>query len=407
MLHFDTAVCRHQTLPFFRSLSSGMNRSFFRFSASLLALALLSFQPAHASTLLIDLESNQTLLEEAPNAPTFAEPMLPLMAVYTALDFAKTSKFDLFENVPNPWFGKTQQKKGDVKPPQTVELAAILQIALMNGSKEAVEAIAPSLKLSDEEFTNRMRMTAEKLGMSSSQFSYPCGSSAPCIASAQDIARLAQALFRDFSISRVWAAQQHFDAAGLPPHATSNFLLARSPAISGIFVSPEEQNASAVVLSENPRNSGNRIRRLLAVELNSLNKKALRDRLSSLFMRAWRDYETLRVYEKGTVVAQIPVYKGNSAYVGASLQEDLFATLSREQMISSGSEAFDIRVSYSSPLVAPVAQGDLIAELMIYSDGREIAHAPLTAAETVPIGHFWTRFRDTLRIALDRDSLHP
>lgn len=385
-----------------------MPRSFPRFTSALVALAaFFTFQSTQAATLLIDLESNQTILEEAPAAPVSAEPMLPLMAVYTALDIAKNTAFDLFENVPNPWSGKVQNRKDAAESPQTVEFATILQIALMNGSPDAVEAIAPSLGLTQAEFTQRMRMSAEKLGMTSSLFSYPCTNSEPCTSSAEDIAHLALALFRDFSISRIWAAQQRFTASGLPPQTSSNFLLIHSPAISGIFIAPDEKNSCAVVLSENPRNSGNRIRRLLAVELNAPDQKALRDRLSALFLRAWRDYETLRIYDKGTIVAQIPVFKGRVRKVAGVLNEDLFATLPREQMISNGSNAFDIRVSYSSPLVAPVAQGDLIAEVKIYADGREIANAPLAAAENVPLGGFWARFRDTLRIALDQDVLHP
>lgn len=378
-----------------------------KITSKLFVLAFFAFQSTHAATLLIDLESNQTILEEAPAAPVSAEPMLPLMAVYTALDIAKETAVDLFENVPNPWGDAVKTRKDTVESSQTVELATVLQIALMNGSPDAVEAIAPSLGLSKEEFTRQMQMRAEKLGMASSRFSYLCSTSESCISSAEDIAHLAQALFRDFSISRIWAAQQRFTAPGLPPQTTSNFLLIHSPAISGIFIAPDAKNASAVVLSENPRNSGNRIRRLLAVELGAPDQKALRDRLSALFLRAWRDYETLRIYGKGTVVAQIPVFKGLKRKVAAMLNEDLFATLSREQMISNGSNAFDIRVSYSSPLVAPVAQGNLIAEVKIYADGREIANAPLVAAENVPIGGFWARFRDTLRIALDQDALHP
>lgn len=68
-----------------------MPRLFPRFTSALVALAaFFTFQSTQAATLLVDLESNQTILEEAPAAPVSAEPMLPLMAVYTALDIAKT-----------------------------------------------------------------------------------------------------------------------------------------------------------------------------------------------------------------------------------------------------------------------------------------------------------------------------
>lgn len=85
------------------------------------------------------------------------------MAVYTALDIAKETAVDLFENVHNPWGDAVKTRKDTVESPQTVELATVLQIALMNGSPDAVEAIAPSLGLSKAEFTRQMQMRAENL----------------------------------------------------------------------------------------------------------------------------------------------------------------------------------------------------------------------------------------------------
>jgi len=95
-----------------------------KITSKLFVLAFFAFQSTHAATLLIDLESNQTILEEAPAAPVSAEPMLPLMAVYTALDIAKETAVDLFENVPNPWGDAVKTRKDTVESSQTVELAS-------------------------------------------------------------------------------------------------------------------------------------------------------------------------------------------------------------------------------------------------------------------------------------------
>lgn len=364
------------------------------------ALLLLAFTaaPAAASTILIDLESGQTLLEENPDAAQNAAAMAPLMAVYTALDLMRGDEGRFTAETPNPWAA------GRAGAPKTVDVAMLLEAALLNGSREALTALPGALALTPEAFAQRMNAAAARLGMTSAQFSHPCGASAPCIASARDVARLARALYDEFPVARVWGSAQTMEVPGLPVLKTSNLLLAHSPAITGVFIAPDESPASGAALSENPRGAQARIRRLLAVELNAENRRTLRERIAALFLRAYRDYETLEIYQPGDPVARLPVFKGGKSGVSALAEEAVFATLPRERMISKGAGAFSIRVSYASPLVAPIYKGDRLGALHVLLDGVEVASAPLAAAEDVPEGGFWTRFVDTLRLALEDDA---
>ena len=60
-----------------------------------------------ASSVLVDLESSQTILADRPRTPENASSMLPLMTVYTTLELLKngTIENNLFESVKNPWGG--------------------------------------------------------------------------------------------------------------------------------------------------------------------------------------------------------------------------------------------------------------------------------------------------------------
>lgn len=366
--------------------------------AAALLLLVLPAASAPASTILIDLGSGRTILEENPDAAQNAAAMAPLMAVYTALDLMRGNESRLTAEAPNPWAANRPDA------PKTVDAAAILEAALMNGSPEAVAALPGLVSLTPEAFALRMNAAAARLGMTSAHFSHPCGAAAPCIASARDVARLAQALYDDFPLARIWGAEQTMEVPGLPSMRTSNPLLERSPAITGVYFSPDEAPASGAALSENPTSAGQRIRRLLAVELNAADRRTLRERLASLFLRAYRDYETLEVYKEGAQAARLPVFKGAAGEVGAVVDSALYATLPRERMIAEGAGAFVIRVSYASPLIAPIFKGERVGTLHVLVDGSEVASAPLSAAEDVPEGGFWTRFIDTLRIALEADA---
>lgn len=371
-----------------------------------LPLAALLSSPAPASTVIVDLESGQTILEEEPDRAVDASGVAPMVAVYTALDIMRERSRSLFDMVPSPWPADASKEKDDPEPAREIDLATLLQAVLMNGSPEALAAIPAALGMTAEEFSAGMNAALGRAGIAEPKFAFPCSETAPCTASARDVSKIAVSLYERFPIARIWGAAQTLEIPGIPPQQTANFFLERSPAITGIFVSPGNGQASAAVLSENPRGTEARIRRLIAVELNDPNPGTLRERLTSLFLRAYRDYETLEVYPAGTVAAKLPVFKSSLEEVNAVVPLPVYATTSRERMISEGSKAFDLRVSYSSPLIAPLKQGDRVGELQIFENGRMIVTAPLVAEEDVPLGSFLSRFIDTLRLALGQDALH-
>lgn len=182
----------------------------------------------------------------------------------------------------------------------------------------------------------------------------------------------------------------------------------RSPAITGVYVSPKREHiaSTAAVLSENPKGSDGRLRRLLAVSLNNNDRDSLRQEISSLLLRGYRDYETLKLYSEGDFVANVPIYKGEETDVRAVVPQTVFITMTTEQMLTAGAKALEVRVRYASPLIAPIKAGQYVGTLEIHAGLKLAQTIPLVAQSDVDEGNFWKRFRDTVRIALSQKILH-
>lgn len=368
-----------------------------------LPLLALSGGARASASALIDLDSRQTILAENPNGTVNVSGMLPLMTVYTALDQIERgrSPVQLFEMVDGPWPGRDG---ADARVP----FAELLEGLLMTGDPKAADAVLAALKLTPEDFDARMRESAEGLGLKRTTFSYPCGAKGACTGTALETAEIAMALYDRFGVSRVWGGSRSSTLSNGTELVNRNLFLPKSPAISGIYAAPEGPGgtASGVILSENPKGTKNRLRRMLAVVLNAGDSDAMQELVSSLMLRGYRDYDTIELYGEGAVVASIPVYKSESATVPAAVARRTFITITNEQMLTQGSEAFELRVRYASPLIAPIEEKAPVGELEVRVSGKPIAVVPLVAAKAVAEGGFWARLRDTVRLALDRDTLH-
>ena len=351
-----------------------------------------------ASSVLVDLESSQIILSDRPRTPENASSMLPLMTVYTTLELLKNGTIEnkLFESVKNPWGGPD------------LTLADLLQGLLMTGDPEAAEAVRQTLQLSEKDFSRQLNHTANALGMFATEFTFPCNENTPCISTAQDMALLAESLYTHHAISRIWGASHSLTLPDGKILHTENFFLEKSPAITGVYVSPKKKHiaSSAAVLSENPKGSDGRLRRLLAVSLNNNDRDSLRQEISSLLLRGYRDYETLKLYSDGDFVANVPIYKGEETDVRAVVPQTVFITMTTEQMLTAGAKALEVRVRYASPLIAPIKAGQYVGTLEIHAGLKLAQTIPLVAQSDVDEGNFWKRFRDTVRIALSQEILH-
>jgi len=104
------------------------------------------------------------------------------------------------------------------------------------------------------------------------------------------------------------------------------------------------------------------------------------------------DFETRPLAHAGTAVGTALVQDGVSRRVSLRLPKDLPLSLPRD-----GNGAIATAVRYNGPLMAPIAEGDTVAQLRISVEGMEPFDVPLEAAETVGKANFFQRIGNGLR----------
>lgn len=380
---------------------------------SVAALFLVAGAQAQPSTVLIDLESDQTILSEEASLKIESPAAVPMMTLYTALTLLEESKIPLEAPIaaaatdePAPK-NASHKKAAGRKPskaaaaPRAYSAADALLAFAVSADQAAGKALLKLAGATEETFTARMNELAKELQLQNTHFTSPfAGDADGSTTSAIDAANLAKALFVKFPQAKLWTAERTASFDGRTIDNTNPFL---SSSVSGVSVVETHQSANAVVLAEDQKSNG-RVRGLLAVVLDADDKKTLRERVSTTLLRGWRDYETIMVYSAGAIVANVPIYRGESDEIPVKVSAPVFVTIPRERLLELGDGAIELSIRRWSPLIAPIRAGEQLGTLSISSNGEVLKTVPITTEQGVGEGNFLKRLTDNIRLAFDHDE---
>ena len=94
---------------------------------------------------------------------------------------------------------------------------------------------------------------------------------------------------------------------------------------------------------------------------------------------AFANFEDVTLFAAGDVVEHVPVWLGTSPTVPLVGGRDLMVTMPRNWR-----EHASIKVSYDTPIQAPVAKGTPLGKLVVSGQGVPNMDVPLLAGEDVP-----------------------
>ena len=122
---------------------------------------------------------------------------------------------------------------------------------------------------------------------------------------------------------------------------------------------------------------------------------------------AFRQFVERQVVTQGTELARVPVFMGAGADVGLAAGADLKLLLP-----VLGDAPLSAHMTYTSPMPAPVAQGDVLGELIVRlgegdGDGSVEHRIPLLATASVAQGGLSIRLTTALRAVLDQVMAPP
>jgi serine-type D-Ala-D-Ala carboxypeptidase (penicillin-binding protein 5/6) len=337
--------------------------------------------------LLLDYGSGQVLSQE--NADERVEPasLTKLMTAYVSFGALRQGTLKLEQAITvseRAW--KAGGSRMFIEPKRPVIVNELLRGMIVQSGNDACIALAEAIAGSEEAFVLRMNHEAQRLGLTNTHFVNTTGLPDPQhYSTARDLARLAQAVIRDFPEYYPLYAEKEFGYNGIT-QPNRNRLLWLDPAVDGVKTGHTENAGYCLIAS-----AKHEPRRLISVVLGTVSDASRAQESQRLLNFGFQFYDAWRLYQKNQVVSQLRVYQGKDGVVKAGFADDFVLSLPK-----GAAGRISVQVTSQQPLMAPVQQGQPVAVLTLKIDDKVWGEYSLVAIEAVPLAGFIGRAWDKL-----------
>lgn len=337
------------------------------------------------SYLLIDGNSGAELASLEPDRKLAPASLTKLMSVYTifrAIDEGELSLDDPVTVSEQAW--RMPGSRMFIEVGSRVSVRDLLLGMIVQSGNDASVALAEHVAGSEAVFAGVMNRYAEALGMDSSHFVNATGLPADNhYSTARDLALLARAIISEYPHYYDWYSVREYTWNEISQR-NRNRLLWRDASVDGLKTGHTD-DAGYCLVSSAERDG----MRVISVVLGMASPKARTEGSQALLDYGFRFFETRLLFRAGETVAEARVWKAADEFTPLGLPQDLYITVPR----GSYHELKSV-LQMPAVLLAPVAQGQPLAELQVSLAGTELVSQPLRALAGNPSGSVWQRTRD-------------
>ena len=341
------------------------------------------------SYVLIDGTTGAELAALNPDERLAPASLTKLMTAYTVFHALEDDQFSLDDEVTvseKAW--RTEGSRMFIEVGSRVGVEALLLGMIVQSGNDASVALAEHAAGSEEVFAQVMNQHAQRLGMMSSRFMNSTGlPDENHFSTARDMAVLARAIINEFPQYYSWYSVREYEYNGIK-QPNRNSLLWRDPTVDGMKTGRTDE-AGYCLVSSAKRND----MRVVSVVLGTSSAKARIDGSQALLNYGFRFFETRLLYRAGETVTSARIWKAEKEMTPLGLPDDLYVTIPRGSF-----NDVDSVLNMPATLIAPIAQGQPLAELRVSLNGDELVNLPLRALEDNPDGSFWQRTRDGVKL---------
>ena len=372
--------------------------SFRPFFLILLLLPLLSHAqqlptpPALAAKawLLVESASGQELAAQAADERIEPASLTKLMTAYLTFAAIKQGTIKLDQAVPvseKAW--RTQGSKMFIKVNTQVPVEDLIKGMIVQSGNDACVALAEAIAGTEENFAQMMNQQAQKLGMKATNFKNAAGMPDPeHYTTARDLATLTRALIHDFPEDYAkYYSMKEFRYNNIT-QPNRNRLLWLDPTVDGVKTGHTDA-AGYCLISSAKRDT----RRLISVVLGTKSDAVRTQESLKLLNFGFQAYDAVKLYAKDDAVANLPVWKGQAKTLKAGFTEDFVMVVPKGYGPRIKSE-----LQSQQPLIAPVAQGQVVGTMKVSIDGKPYGDFPVVAIDGVPVAGIFGRAIDTIRL---------
>ena len=340
------------------------------------------------SYLLVDFHSGVELAEKNSDKqiePASITKLMTAYVIYKELANGSISEKDTVLISEKAW--KMEGSRMFVEAGKKVSLNKMLRGLIVQSGNDAAVALAEHIAGSEAAFIIKMNEQASALKMNSTQFQNVTGWPAENhYTTARDIVKLTRAIINDFPEYYKLHALKEYTYNGIKQY-NRNKLLWRDDTVDGVKTG-HTKSAGYCLVSSAIRND----MRLISVILGAENEKTRADYSQELLEFGFRLFETHKLYDKGSVLADARVWKGVNNTVPAGIVEDFYVTVQKGRY-----DKLKGLMELDTSLDAPVKRGDVVGTAII-KDGETIVHqVKLIALDAVDAGGFWTNVTDSVK----------
>jgi len=319
-------------------------------------------------------------------APASLTKLMTAYAVFRALDAQQITLDDLVVVSEKAW--RTEGSRMFIEVGSRVTVQDLLLGMIVQSGNDASVALAEHTAGTEALFSQMMNQYATQLGMTSSNFTNSAGlPDDDHYTTARDMTKLARAIITEFPDYYKWYSVREFEYNSIKQQ-NRNTLLWQDPSVDGMKTG-YTADAGYCLVSAAKRNG----MRLISVVLGTSSPRARVSGSAALLNYGFRFFETRLLYRAGEVITSSRTWKGREELTTLGLAEDLYITIPRGSF-----DKIDSTLIMPARLMAPVAQGQLIGELLVNLEKSELLRMPLRALENNPDGTFWQKTRDHVKL---------
>ena len=346
---------------------------------------------------IMDHLSGMVLAEHDADARVEPASLTKIMTAYLVFQELTRGNIDLEEEVrisERAWrTGMTGASRMYIEVNNRVKVEDLLRGMIVQSGNDACVALAEHVAGTEGAFVDLMNAQARALGMNNTRFTNSHGlpSEEAQYTSARDMARLAQALIRDFPEHYRYYSERSFTFNDIT-QSNRNLLLWRDSHVDGLKTG-WTRAAGYNLVSSREQDGMRLVAVVMGIDAPGHQQGGIRRANESQALYSWgfRQFETHKLYDAGEVITEARVWKGESDQVPLGLTEDLYVSVP-----SGRYNALQAQLELDARMEAPVREGDVYGEVQLILDGEVLLSRPLVAMASVAEGGLFRRLWDTI-----------
>jgi len=333
------------------------------------------------TALVIDLSTNEILLEKNSTEKTYPSSMTKMMTALVAFEKIKDGSLSLDQEFlisKKAW--KMGGSKMFIEVDKRVSVYDLLLGVVVQSGNDASIAIAEGISGSEEIFAIEMNNLGKKIGLTGSNFTNSSGwPDDNNYMTAEDLAKVAQ-----YTIENHYELYQMYKISDFTYNGIKqdnrNPLLYTFEGADGFKTGYTEAAGYGLV------GSAERGDRRLILVLNGLESSKSRAQ-ESLRLMDWgfNNFQLVDFYKKNEVIQEVDTWLGKEDKVDLVALEDISVSIPKAQLSSA-----EVTVLVEEPIATPIKIGDQIAKLQISFADKQVDF-PLYSGEDIDQKNFFSR----------------